>query len=72
MLRLPDTDLATGYALAERLREGVEMQPIFLDRQTSIHVAMSSGIVWTESGLVASLPAASQYPDAGGEYPPAT
>lgn len=53
LLSLPDTDLATGHALAERLREGVEMQPISIDRQTSIHVTMSFGVARMEPGVAA-------------------
>jgi len=52
LLSLPDTDLATGHTLAERLRESVETLPISIDRQTPIHVTMSFGVARMEPGMV--------------------
>jgi len=52
LLSLPNTDLATGHALAERLREGVAALPIAMDEHTTIHVTMSFGIARLEPGLL--------------------
>ncbi len=52
LFSLPDTDLATGHTLAERLGESVATLPIPIDREASIHVTMSFGVARMEPGLV--------------------
>lgn len=51
LLSLPDTDMATGHALAERLRESVARLPIPMDGHAPIHITMSFGIARMEPGL---------------------
>jgi diguanylate cyclase (GGDEF)-like protein len=48
LLCLPDTDLATGHALAERLREGLAAQQIAPGGHAPIRVTMSFGIARLE------------------------
>ncbi len=58
MPRLPDTDLATGHALAERLRDSVATLPIALAPRADIRVTLSSGVARREPGLAAEQAAA--------------
>ncbi|WP_431637777.1 diguanylate cyclase [Dyella sp. KULCS107] len=48
LLCLPDTDLTTGHALVERLREGLAAQKIPVDGHAPIGVTMSFGVARLE------------------------
>lgn len=48
LLCLPDTDLTSGHALVERLREGLAALDIAIDEHTATHVTMSCGIARLE------------------------
>ena len=50
LLCLPDTDLATGHALVERLREGLAAQDIPMGGHAPLRVTMSFGIARLEPG----------------------